>query len=340
MDRVVGCVEEWVGQQVVPSETVNCFAGETSVLTRHGQRPIAELSGGHHELLGADGRWVKAPVSEFGSQPLMAVTLSRSGVKKTIYATAGHGWILRTRRGLLYDSTTRDLAAGDRLAFSFPEAPDGREVDPAVVARGFTCGDGSRSSANRSRANFCVEKDRSRFIAGGGAVERRGWTVVSVAATDRVETVYCATVDGAHAFTLADNILTRNCHHNYTGRSGTSARTCGCRARAPSTRERASGASSRAAWEPGPTSWRQGQRRGAELLTPRRRAAVQPRRGAADVHPGRPARGHGRHRVPRHRRVRRRDPGAYKDIDVVMRDAADLVEVRHTLRQVVNVKGD
>ncbi|OMQ16091.1 RNA-splicing ligase RtcB [Modestobacter sp. VKM Ac-2676] len=33
-------------------------------------------------------------------------------------------------------------------------------------------------------------------------------------------------------------------------------------------------------------------------------------------------------------------PNAYKDIDVVMRDAADLVEIRHTLRQVVNVKGD
>lgn len=33
-------------------------------------------------------------------------------------------------------------------------------------------------------------------------------------------------------------------------------------------------------------------------------------------------------------------PQAYKDIDVVMADAADLVEVRHTLRQVVNVKGD
>ncbi|GAB3667062.1 hypothetical protein GCM10027596_35600 [Nocardioides korecus] len=33
-------------------------------------------------------------------------------------------------------------------------------------------------------------------------------------------------------------------------------------------------------------------------------------------------------------------PGAYKDIDQVMADAADLVEVRHTLRQVVNVKGD
>src|SRR5262249_36666230 len=33
-------------------------------------------------------------------------------------------------------------------------------------------------------------------------------------------------------------------------------------------------------------------------------------------------------------------PLAYKDIDRVMADAADLVEVRHTLRQIVNVKGD
>ncbi|WP_062465697.1 RtcB family protein [Demequina maris] len=33
-------------------------------------------------------------------------------------------------------------------------------------------------------------------------------------------------------------------------------------------------------------------------------------------------------------------PAAYKDIDQVMVDAADLVEVRHTLRQLVNVKGD
>ena len=32
-------------------------------------------------------------------------------------------------------------------------------------------------------------------------------------------------------------------------------------------------------------------------------------------------------------------PDAYKSIDVVMADAADLVEIRHTLRQIVNVKG-
>jgi tRNA-splicing ligase RtcB len=33
-------------------------------------------------------------------------------------------------------------------------------------------------------------------------------------------------------------------------------------------------------------------------------------------------------------------PAAYKPVDQVMADAADLVEVRHTLRQLVNVKGD
>ncbi len=33
-------------------------------------------------------------------------------------------------------------------------------------------------------------------------------------------------------------------------------------------------------------------------------------------------------------------PAAYKDVDVVMADAADLVDIQHTLRQIVNVKGD
>ena len=33
-------------------------------------------------------------------------------------------------------------------------------------------------------------------------------------------------------------------------------------------------------------------------------------------------------------------PAAYKPIDTVMRDSADLVKIRHKLRQLVNVKGD
>jgi tRNA-splicing ligase RtcB len=33
-------------------------------------------------------------------------------------------------------------------------------------------------------------------------------------------------------------------------------------------------------------------------------------------------------------------PAAYKDIDQVMADASDLVEIRQTLHQLVNVKGN
>ena len=33
-------------------------------------------------------------------------------------------------------------------------------------------------------------------------------------------------------------------------------------------------------------------------------------------------------------------PGAYKPVEQVMADAADLVEIRHTLRQIVNIKGE
>lgn len=33
-------------------------------------------------------------------------------------------------------------------------------------------------------------------------------------------------------------------------------------------------------------------------------------------------------------------PGAYKNIDEVMEHSKELVKVEHTLRQIVNVKGD
>jgi len=33
-------------------------------------------------------------------------------------------------------------------------------------------------------------------------------------------------------------------------------------------------------------------------------------------------------------------PEAYKDVDVVMTDAADLVKVKYKLRQILNVKGN
>lgn len=58
---------------------------------------------------------------------------------------------------------------------------------------------------------FLIDEHRQRFDACGKKFSRRGWLVKSVEATDRFEEVFCAEVDGTHAFALEDNILTGNC---------------------------------------------------------------------------------------------------------------------------------
>ena len=468
MERALREVTAFLGTGTVVSR-VNCFAGETEVLTRQGTAPIEQLSGGVHELLTTNGVWVKAPVRSFGDQPLVRITLSRSGVRKEIRATPGHRWLLRTRRGRIVEATTEQLRPGDRLAFAFPAREADLSPDSEAAARGFVYGDGS-ASGNRARANFCGRKDeellplfdglgrrprayphlgvtvinglplawkrerppldapadvlygwlagyfaadgdvdksgrptlsssrrddleyvrqlctligvgtfgirtrkrrgfgtedselhlvglmrgdldeafflidahRQRFMVGQNAAERRGWNVVSIEETGEVEEVFCAVVEGTEAFTLSDNILTRNCHHNFTQRE---------------------------------------VHDGKELWVTRK-GAIKADKGDLGVIPGSMGtrsyivRGKGnpqswnscshgagrRHsRGEAKRRFTERDlaaamegktwlrrdasklideiPAAYKDIDAVMEDQADLVEVLHTLRQVLNYKG-
>jgi|GEM_PF-155069 len=466
MDRTADCLSRFMGAAGERMETINCFAGETQVITRIGTRPIEALAGGRHELLTANGVWIKAPVHSFGRQEVHEVTLSRSGAIKIIRATASHRWLLRSRRGHEYETATAELQRGDRLQFSFTRRSEGLEVDPSAAARGFVYGDGHRVR-NRSSANFCGAKDfallplfeglgrpphrygsmtringlpgewkaerppldtppnllygwlagyfaadgdvgktgrpslssasradleyvrlvcqvigigtfgirsrvrtgyggrlsplylvglmradldpafflidehRRRFVAGRHAAERRGWNVVSVCPFGVMTEVYCAVVEGTHSFTLADNILTRNCHHNYTER------------------ERHDGAE---VWL---------TRKGAINAEPGRPGLIPGSMGTASyvvAGKGNPLalnsapHGAGRRysrsaarRTFTHAQLRAamrgieyRDtdafideiPDAYKPIAQVMADAADLVEVRHTLRQLVNVKGN
>ncbi|MBO3750395.1 DNA primase [Streptosporangiaceae bacterium NEAU-GS5] len=58
---------------------------------------------------------------------------------------------------------------------------------------------------------FLLDEHRIRFRASTKAFSRKSWTVRSVEETDRVEEVFCATVEHGHAFVLEDNILTGNC---------------------------------------------------------------------------------------------------------------------------------
>ncbi len=314
-----------------------CLAGETRVLTWEGVKPVRELAGGTHRILGKHGDWIDAPFRSFGVQPLMRLTVTRNGVSKHIYATAEHRWFVRS--GRMQTSSreviTSDLRPGHRLVSKFPRTRvKPTTPSPFGIAHGVTFGDGTRSgtgsmaqltpfedvgllkwfpvsmvtqhgrqmlvhhlprffkelppldesvsylygwlagyfaadgrvsttgtvmlnSANRDELEyvrlvcmrlgigtygvteqirvgfegrepsslfriiiidsdlteefFLLDQHRFRFRSARKAYERKCWIVRDVTKTDRVEEVFCATVDEGHAFTLEDNILTGNC---------------------------------------------------------------------------------------------------------------------------------
>lgn len=63
-----------------------------------------------------------------------------------------------------------------------------------------------------TRDFFWLRHHQEHVEASASAEDRRyGWTVVSVTPTERVEEVFCATVEGVGAFGLSDGLMTGNC---------------------------------------------------------------------------------------------------------------------------------
>lgn len=141
----------------LPRYTVTyCFAGETKVATPEGDIPIKELSGGVHKVLTKGGEWVEAPFREYGVQPLMKITLSRSGKEKIIHATPEHLWFTQKKLPV----PTKELKTGDRLEYVTPKQKE-LEIIPEWVARGFLYGDGwviKNRAREKSFVQFVEEK--------------------------------------------------------------------------------------------------------------------------------------------------------------------------------------
>ncbi|MGO9876052.1 MAG: DNA primase [Acidimicrobiia bacterium] len=131
-----------------------CLAGETRVLTANGARPIRELAGGVHRVLTTGSRWVDAPFSSFGVQPLMKIELTRNHHKKVLYATPEHRWFVRSGLGAnaCAERITMTLRPGDRMWWTYPQASLHRigELSSFGIAHGITYGAGSlcKRSAN------------------------------------------------------------------------------------------------------------------------------------------------------------------------------------------------
>lgn len=138
-----------------------CLAGETRVITDRGTRPISDLVGGTHRVLGRSGNWVEAPFRSFGRQPLMRITLGRNRQRKEIYATPEHRWFVRSGKtpSSEREVVTRSLRPGHRLVSTYPRSHI-RDTTPSPfgIAHGFTYGDGTRTY-DGSMAMLDVEKE-------------------------------------------------------------------------------------------------------------------------------------------------------------------------------------
>ena len=139
----------------------HCLAGETRVLTWAGARPIRELAGGTHKILGSRGDWIEAPFKAYGVQRLHKITLTRNRQVKELLATDGHRWFIRCGSGhkSSKEVVTTSLKKGDRLVPKYPRSRIQRTTpSPFGIAHGFTFGDGVRSGTG-SMAQLCPPKD-------------------------------------------------------------------------------------------------------------------------------------------------------------------------------------
>lgn len=145
---------------------VNCLAGETEVITATGNKQIKDLVGQTATLMTTNGKWVDAPIKNFGKQKLLKLTLRRSKITKVIYATPEHRWFAATRNKKLKtcektykEVLTKDLNSNHRLQPVFGQGV--LNLVPSVFgqARGVVFGDGSKSSKN-SRVTLCGQKDQ------------------------------------------------------------------------------------------------------------------------------------------------------------------------------------
>jgi DNA primase len=131
------------------------------VLTWQGVRPIRELAGGVHRILGRDGNWVEAPFHSFGVQPLMRLVVSRNGQVKELFATPEHRWLVRSGadQRSVREVVTSELRPGQRLAWKYPPNRV-KTVTPSAfgIAHGITYGDGSFLGSG-SRAELDPIKD-------------------------------------------------------------------------------------------------------------------------------------------------------------------------------------
>lgn len=126
----------------------HCFSGDTLVPTTLGIFPIRKLVGGFHEILAGNGLFVKAPFYSYGIKEIYELTLTRESNVKVIRTTAEHRWFIKDGNNARF---TKDLISGNYIDTVLPIKRENWLLDREGIRHGIVFGDGTLSSAKRTR---------------------------------------------------------------------------------------------------------------------------------------------------------------------------------------------
>lgn len=130
----------------------HCFRGDTRVITKYGTYEIKDLCEKEVEILNGDGNWEKVIFHNYGTQQLWKIDLTSNQLKKTLYATGGHEWLIRGKNNKY---KTQELKHGWQLQKIIPQIDLSTiKLDPMGVVHGFCYGDGSITSKQKNGNNI------------------------------------------------------------------------------------------------------------------------------------------------------------------------------------------
>lgn len=149
-DAIRHLAMQFVAHDSGDGQTVyHCGRGSERFWTYDGLKTLAETAGTVQRVLtntGSGGVWRDAMIHSFGEQKLLKVTLRRNKQTKVTWWTPEHRWLLRG--GVQYRTVeTKDLRAGDRLAYLLPKSAIAQSRPSTFgIAQGVTFGDGTQTT--------------------------------------------------------------------------------------------------------------------------------------------------------------------------------------------------
>jgi len=157
-----GRITSNAGTGLTGTTLINCFRGDTNIITREGIKPLKELVDTDVKILSKHSQWVDASIKYFGKQRIYKLTVKKNKTIKEIYTTANHRWFAYTKTNRTPEElTTVDLRKIHRLEQVVSKGSTSTIPSPIGIAQGFTYGDGNNTKNPNSSNNvtLCGDKD-------------------------------------------------------------------------------------------------------------------------------------------------------------------------------------